>query len=154
MSQCRLSWDSPEIKHLDLAFSNLDAGAGLYWAYEEADLVERLVTPDRITWFMDNPPEDTRAWTRAMLLRRAQAIQVDDVDWDCIRFRTTGPGFATSLRTIDLDDPLQFTRDATESILDRSGTLDSALDALAASHEDVSPTTVTSVAGTTGPGRR
>ena len=86
----RIGWGSDEMKRLDLAFGNLDPEAGLYWVYERAGLLERVVPEERIAWFVENPPEDTRAWARAMLLRRAGSLQVDDVDWDRIRFCMEG----------------------------------------------------------------
>jgi len=33
------------------------------------------------------PPADTRAWTRAHLLRRTDAWDIDDMDWDYVRLR-------------------------------------------------------------------
>ena len=65
-----LDWDSPEILHLDQVYASLDPG-GLYWAYERSGFAERLVGEDRIRHFCSEPPSETRAWTRAMLLRTA-----------------------------------------------------------------------------------
>ena len=36
---------------------------------------------------MREPPADTRARTRALLLRRFGAEQIDEVDWDVVRVR-------------------------------------------------------------------
>jgi len=61
-----LDWGSPELKVIDHLYSSLDDD-GLYWAYEASGFTEQLVTEERISHFTANPPEDTRAWTRAML---------------------------------------------------------------------------------------
>jgi proteasome accessory factor A len=127
-----LTWASPEIKHLDHLYGSLDPAEGLYWAYEELGAVERLVTEAEIERFVHEPPDDTRAWTRAMLLRRAGADGVDWVDWDAMRFRRPGDGAWAALRGLRLDDPLGFTRAAVEPILRDAPTLDQALDALRA----------------------
>ena len=98
-----LRWTAPEIKHLDHLYSSLDPAHGLYWAYERQGVVERLMSEPEIERFVHEPPEDTRAWTRAMLLRIAGADGVQDVDWDLIRFRQARRGYWPALRTLRLD---------------------------------------------------
>jgi proteasome accessory factor A len=104
-----LDWGSPEIKHLDLMYSSLDEHNGLYWACERSTLVERIVTDAEIERFVHEPPEDTRAWTRAMLLR-VGGDSVDAVNWDEITFDCSKAGEWRRLRTAELADPLAFTR--------------------------------------------
>jgi len=135
-----LTWASPEIKHLDHLYGSLDPAAGLYWAHERLGAVELLVPEARIEGFVHEPPEDTRSWTRAMLLRRAGADGVHEVDWDLIRFRRAGHGSWPVLRTLHLDDPLGFTKAAAGGIIHTAATLDDVLDALQAA-----PTTVDGV---------
>jgi proteasome accessory factor A len=125
-----LSWQSPQVKHIDHLYSSLGE-EGLYWAYERAGMVERLVPEERIEWFVDNPPADTRAWTRAMLLRRA-GDAVEDVNWDYVRVRTAGRNSWPRSRTIDLADPLTWTRDQCQPVFERSQDLDELLDGLEA----------------------
>jgi proteasome accessory factor A len=112
-----LNWQSPEIKHLDHLYSSLDPAEGLYWIYERSQVVETLVTPGEIERFVHAPPDDTRAYARAMLLRRADPEQVRFVDWDRIHFRFDQPGsWQSRYRTLDMSDPLGFTRAQTEHI--------------------------------------
>jgi hypothetical protein len=112
-----LNWQSPEIKHLDHLYSSLDPAEGLYWIYEQNKVVETLVTPGEIERFMHSPPDDTRAYARAMLLRKADAEQVRYVDWDRIHFRFDRPGsWQSRYRTLEMSDPLRFTRAQTEHI--------------------------------------
>jgi len=80
-----LDWRSPEIKHLDHLYSSLDLDDGLYWAYERDGALEQLVSDAQIERFVQEPPGDTRAFARAMLLRHAAPGTVDDVDWDMHR---------------------------------------------------------------------
>jgi len=123
-----LTWDSPAIRHLDQIYGSLDPEQGLFWACQRAGKVDRLVPDERIQQLTDNPPEDTRAWTRAMLLRRAGADRVDDVDWDRVRIRSAHGGY----RTVDLPSPLDFGRAVTEDLFRRCGSLEEILDGLGA----------------------
>ncbi len=131
-----LTWGSPEIKHLDHLYSSLDPSEGLYWAYERAGFVERVVSDEQIERFTVSPPEDTRAWTRAMLLRWAGPDGVDDVDWDSIRFKTGYERYRTIYRRLDLASPLAFTKEASERAFEDATTLDELLDLLAAAKRD------------------
>jgi proteasome accessory factor A len=114
-----LDWDSPEVKVIDQLYSSLDED-GLYWAYEAGGFAEKLVTPEHIAHFAANPPVDTRAWTRAMLLRRASSgnVEVDTVDWDRITFKIRGRHSWPSYRTLDMADPLGFTQAEAQPIFD------------------------------------
>jgi proteasome accessory factor A len=136
-----LGWTAPELKHLDHLYGSLDAAEGLYWACERAGAVERFVSGDAITAFEHDPPPDTRAWTRAALLRIAGRDGVRHVDWDVIRFQRPGRGQWPTVRTLRLDDPRRFTRTDTERVLQAAGSLDEILDALGAtSAVDTTPT--------------
>lgn len=132
-----LTWESPQLKHLDHLYSSLDPNEGFYWIYERNGFVERLVTDEQIQRFMHTPPEDTRAFTRAMLLRKADPDAVDQVDWDCIKFKLKGKNpWGTTYRTLDLANPLAFTRAQTAQIFQQRASLEQTLDALEASQID------------------
>lgn len=106
-----LDWTAPALKHLDHLYASLDPNEGLYWALERAGAVERVVTPAEIEQAAAEPPAETRAWGRAMLLRRAPAWSVDDVDWDRIRFWLASAEGRAERWRVDLRSPL----DATEA---------------------------------------
>jgi proteasome accessory factor A len=126
-------WSAPELKHLDLAYSNLAPEEGLYWAMERAGRVERVVSAAAIERRVESAPADTRAWTRAELLRRAApAGAIADVDWDCIRFRLRRVGGATRWRTVHLADPRGPGRRKLRRQLAGAVDLDEALDRLGA----------------------
>jgi proteasome accessory factor A len=124
-----LDWDSPEIKVIDHLYSSLDSD-GLYWAYESSGLTTQLVTPERIAYFAANPPLDTRAWTRAMLLRRAASGSVFSVDWDTISFKLRGRYNWPIYRTFNMANPLEYTQDDAQHIFDDSLEFADLLDAL------------------------
>lgn len=103
-----LDWSAPEAKHLDHVYSNLDPDEGLYWALESAGFTQTLVDEARIDRFRREPPEDTRAWTRAMLLRLLPRERILGVDWDRIELAPTVAGQEPTV--VLLPDPLGYTR--------------------------------------------
>ena len=124
-----LDWGSPEIKVLDHLYSSLDDD-GLYWAYERSGFAERLVDERRIEELADFPPEDTRAWTRAMLLRCAGAGTIDSVDWDSLGFKLRGRTYWPTYRKVSLSNPLAFSRAEAEHIFRQAGSLEEVPDAI------------------------
>ncbi|MBM3320564.1 MAG: proteasome accessory factor PafA2 family protein [Candidatus Eisenbacteria bacterium] len=108
-----LDWGSPKMKMLDHLYSSLDPDEGLFWPYERAGMVEKPVPESAVERFMHEPPCGTRAFTRAMLLRRADPETVESVDWDSIRFRMSDGAVR---RTVRLWNPLGFGRSATEPL--------------------------------------
>jgi proteasome accessory factor A len=115
-----LDWRSPEVKHLDLIYSSLDEREGLYWACEREGLVEHIVTHAEIHHLTRQPPTDTRAWTRAWLLRALASGSVQDVDWDHITFAASNASHGQAARTFQLYDPLGFTKEYLEARLQGS----------------------------------
>jgi proteasome accessory factor A len=130
-----LTWHSPQIKHLDFLYSSL-ADDGLYWQYEDAGIVEQVVSPEQIAHFVDNAPEDTRAWTRAKLLQTAPAL-IDGVGWDVVRVRLNGTRGWPVYRSVHLANPLAFTRTQTEAAFVQATSLDELLDRLDAAQAEV-----------------
>ena len=123
-----LDWSSPGLKHLDFMYASLEDG--LYWTFENSGMVETLVTNDAIEHFRTEPPENTRAWTRAKLLRLAEPQQVERVDWDSISFSLKGDGYWPRLNTVNLNNPLGFTRSACDRVFQSSANLEEALELL------------------------
>jgi proteasome accessory factor A len=124
-----LTWNSPEVKHLDHQWASLNPTQGLYWAMDRAGAVEHISTDRQIAQAMLEPP-DTRAFARAALLKMAGTGQIDDVNWDSITFNVRTPaGLAT--RTLDLPDP-HLTRACFEQLTRGCNTLGQTLDALGA----------------------
>jgi len=124
-----LNWSSPELKHLDFMYASLEDG--LYWNFEGGGLVNTLVTNEEIEHFRNEPPEDTRAWTRGMLLRLAEPQQVERVDWDSITFSLKGDHYWPRESVVKLTNPIGFTRTASQRVFQPSTTLEEALAILA-----------------------
>jgi hypothetical protein len=138
MAECpELSWDSPQIKHLDHMYASLNRAQGLYWTYEASGFIERVVSPERVDHFTINPPADTRAWTRAMLLRRAEADSVLDVNWDQMEFELKDGSERARRRILSLANPLGWARTATEQFFRDADTFEDLLDRLGAQEEEV-----------------
>ncbi|MBD3163168.1 MAG: hypothetical protein GF328_13785 [Candidatus Latescibacteria bacterium] len=123
-----LDWESPVAKHLDHSYSSLDPEDGIYWSLERSDGFERIVDDAAIDRAMVEPPADTRAWTRATLLRLADPESIDEVDWDLIRFRFWDSQFGTIRRTVRMSDPLSFTAAQTAPLIESGGSIDDLLD--------------------------
>lgn len=138
MSQRGLDWESPELKHLDHLYSSLSEG--LYWAYERSGVVQKVVSDAEVERFVHEPPDNTRAWLRAHVLRRADPATIRDVDWDAIRFKVRDErrGFWSSYSyyTLAMDDPLRFTKVECESALNEAASLEDALQSLSPEQTD------------------
>jgi len=134
VSRNQLAWDSPQIKHLDHLYSSLDPNQGLFWAYDRAGAVEHVVCDGRIERFVHEPPADTRAWLRAEILRRVDPDEVVSVNWDEIRLKfprkRDGMWPIHDYYTLEMHNPLGFTREACEEILAASQGLKEAVIAL------------------------
>jgi proteasome accessory factor A len=132
-----LTWDSPEIRHLDQVYASLDPG-GLYWSFESSGFAEGLLDEDRIRHFCSEPPSDTRAWARAMLLRTASPEWVDAVDWDSISFRVRDGSYWPARYSIDMSNPLGMTEAEVAPLFAADGGFSDLLDALDAANGMVS----------------
>lgn len=135
MSQRPLTWRSPEVKHLDQIFASIDQAEGLFWAFERAGAVDRIVDDQLIRQALDNPPDDTRAWTRAQLLRMG-ADACEEVDWDVIQLKLRhklGNRLWSDRRCVHLPVPYGATRARHESVFKGGHSLEEVVDAIAAS---------------------
>jgi hypothetical protein len=82
-----------------------------------------VVAPAAIERAASEPPDDTRAWARAQLLRWAEPNEVESVDWDHIRFRLRGLGGGTRSWRVNLPDPSLGTRRELEERFIEAGSL-------------------------------
>ena len=122
-----LDWSSIELKHLDHAYANLDLNEGLYWACERSNRVERIASEEEIAFFETNPPNDTRAWTRAMLLRAVEPAAIIDVDWHQMEFAFRDQENRGQRLSLKMGHPLAFNRTETEAVIAKSQTLEGLL---------------------------
>jgi hypothetical protein len=77
-----------------------------------------------------DPPHNTRAWTRAHLLKLTSNRDVDTLDWNLMRFSLPNADGPPHFRhyTVNLDNPLRFTRAETLPRLPESATLQDVLE--------------------------
>ncbi len=134
-----LDWTSPGLKHVDHLYSSLALEEGLFWTAERSGFTHRLVGDETIAACVSEPPRDTRAFTRAMLLRSVDPAAIEEVAWDFIRFRSVDSGRWVSRRTFEMDDPLAFGAEKAAPVLTQEGSLSEMLDALDAIREERSP---------------
>ena len=118
----RLDWASPELKALDLRYSSLDPDEGLFWQMAAAGQVDDLPALERVERFLHEPPDDTRAYLRAHVLRRF-GEHVSHMDWEDIRFRLRTNVWWRTVTVLPLHDPTAYGREESEPILAASGTL-------------------------------
>lgn len=109
----QLSWHHPRIWRMNIVYHDVDRERGLYYLLESKGKVERVLEDEeRIKYFINNPPEDTRAWFRSACLRKF-GEHVLEANWDVLNFRTG----ASKLHKVPLADPTRGTRELTESLI-------------------------------------
>lgn len=123
------TWTSPEMRALDLRYSSLDPEEGLFGQMAGAGLVEGMPSPETIEHFLREPPEDTRAYLRAHILRRF-GEQVARMDWGYVGFRRQSDRFWRSEAMVDLPDPTRYGKAEAEPLLARCGTLEQLIEAV------------------------
>jgi proteasome accessory factor A len=116
-----LSWQSPQIKALDLRYASLDPQEGLFLQLAAAGQVEAMPSSAEIDWAADEPPGDTRAYLRAHLLRR-RGEQVGEVEWDRIRFRHTTERYRSPSLWLGMPDPARWGKEESDPVLARCRT--------------------------------
>jgi proteasome accessory factor A len=113
-----LSWRSPEIKALDLQYASLDPREGLFLQMAAAGQMEAMPDDKAIDAAADEPPEDTRAYLRAHLLRR-MGEQITEVDWGQVRFRHTAERYRSPALVLAMSDPARWGKEESDPVLER-----------------------------------
>jgi proteasome accessory factor A len=113
-----LSWQSPEIKALDLQYASLDPQDGLFLQLAGAGQVEGMPANEAIDQAAAEPPEDTRAYLRAQLMRRWGG-DISDIDWDRVRFRPGSRGHYGSGLWLGMPDPARWGKTESDAVLAR-----------------------------------
>lgn len=132
-----LSWDSPELKRLDMQFGAVEDG--LYWDLLAESAVEQLVPDGEIEKHLMEPPDNTRAFARSRLLRLAPPGSVAHVDWDRVVFNIQKQGQRNRFVTVTLEAPYAFGRE--HSGIAEAATLGEALETLDQKHGILSEST-------------
>ncbi|NMM99950.1 ligase [Bifidobacterium sp. DSM 109958] len=110
-----LAWDDARLRALDLGWAALDPRASLFSRMER--LTEHVLDPGRVDHAVVEPPEDTRAWLRAQVVRRFPAETIA-ASWTHLTVRDAQGGPFT----FDMSDPAAFGREACADALSHAGT--------------------------------
>jgi len=113
-----LAWDAPKLQLFDLQYSDVRQERGLYNRLAARGRMERMTDDKAITWAIDNPPEDTRAYFRGRCLRQ-YADSVAAASWDSVIFDIPG---RESLQRVPTLEPLRGTKAHVGDLLDRCKT--------------------------------
>ncbi len=112
MTKHDLSWESPRIGQLDLAYHDINRQRGLYAMLERSGLVERVITDEEIESATTVPPQTTRAKLRGDFVRRAQERHRDfTVDWVHLKLNDQAQ------RTVLCKDPFAATDERVERLM-------------------------------------
>ncbi len=72
----------PRLAMLDLSYHDVNRSRGIYYLMQRKDMVERVVTDERIARAVVEPPQTTRARLRGSFIKAAKAKKRDfTVDW-------------------------------------------------------------------------
>jgi proteasome accessory factor A len=117
------SWDDPRISLMDLQYHDLRLDRGLYYALERGNYVETIVTQDDVVRAGEIPPSDTRAYFRAMCLKKFPK-EVYAASWTSVLFDIGN----TTIKRVPLMEPLKGNQELVGSILEQSSTVDELLE--------------------------
>ena len=115
MAGVAAGWDDPRLAALDLAWAVLDPGTSLTERLSAS--ITHLDGRERVEQAATEPPSDTRAWLRAMLVRRYPE-QTVAASWSQLTVRDAS--LPSGLRTLDCTDPLAYNRDRCEQAVEES----------------------------------
>ena len=122
-----LNWQSADMKMLDLLYHSLDPQDSLFLKMAAGGHPERMPSEKEIELCGAQPPETTRAFMRAHVLRR-YGHAVSSMNWDHICFRM--PDYWKTA-TLLMPDPRMFSRGESEPILRECTSLDELVEAAA-----------------------
>ncbi len=120
-----LTWSSPRLQLVDLQYSDVRMGKGLYNRLVARGSMRRLVTEDDVVAAMRTPPNDTRAYFRGRCLER-YPTEVAAASWDSVIFDLG----RESLVRIPTLEPLRGTRNHVGKLIDSSATAEELVAAL------------------------
>jgi len=124
-SRDNLGWGSPRLNMIDLQYSDVRMGKGLYNRLVARGSMRRLVSEEQVREAVTNPPEDTRAYFRGRCLERyPQAVAA--ASWDSVIFDLG----RESLVRIPTLEPLRGTRAHVGELLETAESAEQLVDSL------------------------
>jgi Pup amidohydrolase len=110
-----LAWDHPKLKMIDLQYHDVRSAKGLYYKLARTGKMDRLVSDDEISFAIDHPPEDTRAYFRGECLRRFSP-RIVAASWDALIFDVGDE----PLRKVPTLEPTRGTKERVQGLFDAS----------------------------------
>lgn len=126
-----LDWGDPRLALIDLQYSDLRPGKGIYDRLAKRGDMERLWSDDDVNLAADEPPSDTRAYFRGNCITRFPR-EVVGASWDSIIFELPSQ---RRLQRIQTREPLRGTAALTRQLFEGSRTADEFLSRLQGGHE-------------------
>ena len=113
-----LDWGAARLEAIDLQYSDVRPGKGLYNLLAAKGRFERILTDAEVERAVTEPPEDTRAYFRGRCLAQ-YADEVAAASWDSVIFDLPG---RDSLQRVPTMEPLRGTKAHVGELLDRCAT--------------------------------
>jgi Pup amidohydrolase len=113
-----LEWGAYRLQHVDLQYSDVAPGRGVYNVLTAKGRFERLLRDDEVERAVSEPPEDTRAYFRGRCLAK-YGDEVAAASWDSVIFDLPG---RDSLQRVPTLEPLRGTKAHVGALLDRCAT--------------------------------
>jgi hypothetical protein len=113
--------ESHSARLVDHDFTNTDHQRGAIWRLWESRFVDPLVKLEDADAALVNPPVDSRAWGRGMLIRRFHP-HITDIDWGCVELKTSGDRWSERLK-VEMPRIDEFTQEDFGPLLDQSPSL-------------------------------
>lgn len=108
-----LPMSDPRMGMLDLSYHDVNRDRGIYYLMSRRGLVDRIVTDERISRAVVEPPQTTRARLRGSFIKAAKAKRRDfTVDWVHLKLNDQAQ------RTVLCKDPFKAFDDRVEKLID------------------------------------
>ncbi|HEU4675248.1 MAG TPA: depupylase/deamidase Dop [Motilibacteraceae bacterium] len=124
-----LDWDSYRLQHVDLQYSDVRPGKGVYNLLAAKGRFERILSDAEVARAVSEPPEDTRAYFRGRCLAQ-YGDAVAAASWDSVIFDLPGQD---SLQRVPTLEPLRGTKAHVGALLDRCRTAEELVAAITGS---------------------
>ena len=108
-----LSWESPELRAIDIQWSDVRLDKGLFNRMAMAGRFHELISADAVRAAVTNPPEDTRAYFRGTCIARFPD-NVVAASWDSVIFEVPE---SRALQRVPTLEPLRGTKAAVGDLL-------------------------------------
>lgn len=113
-----LAWSHPRLQLVDLQYSDVRAGRGLYNRLVAGGRMKRILDERDVQRAVTSPPEDTRAYFRGRCLSQFPD-EIAAASWDSVIFDIAG---RESLQRVPTMEPLRGTKAHVGALLDRCET--------------------------------